>query len=368
MSKGQSGPFLAGNVAQTLIPPGDVQACLDAFLKSVSDPLKPMCCPYCFVIFVASVLATPEAFLGLKKYAHDLWETCIKVVVIYSENDVASLRQQLVRNQLGCGQRAVFHKHKLAGWHSDSFDMFLDALLSLIRGAMIQGENPVYTAHRQEQGFHHRNGIWPTKLTSLFPQGVARTIAALVHWCCTPASFLPLLVLKDYLCTARHVVLPRLMESPCRERLIWALVQVFTPGDDVPWPTTPPPFTGPRTLAVAAALRPDNGNRTAIVHTAVELLDTLQTDAGARSDDVPRFLAGHEALFLTALENFSLQPNEETRMAHTVLVFRCLLRALLGFQNPECTEGPVASARSTRSWSIAWRCAHVPVQGAPKLR
>ncbi|EJD40529.1 hypothetical protein AURDEDRAFT_170344 [Auricularia subglabra TFB-10046 SS5] len=334
-------------------PTSKMEARIDEFLDGVSDPLNPTCCPYCFHVFILSVVNCSKALSALKKYARDFWKSCIGLLVIYAESDVPRLRQALKHNQLKCSERER-HKERIGG---DSFEIFINALCFLVQTGLTAGPNPAFSAERQKQSMHRRGGIWPTTIKSLLPLGLARTIDALVHWCCVPTTAAPLQLLETYLMTARALVFPRLLNSPRRERLLWALLQALTPGPAVPW-SGRPAFSMPRGLAVPLALR---GSPYMVQH-AVMLMDTLRADFGARRDDAARLVAGHEIILLSALEQLPTEDAaapcefkekiceqgecgldeaqcEAKRTRRSIISLRCLLRSLLGRENDECAGG-----------------------------
>ncbi|EJD37156.1 hypothetical protein AURDEDRAFT_173790 [Auricularia subglabra TFB-10046 SS5] len=314
-----------------VVPLHEVEMHTVAFLDAVADPLNPTCCPWCFNLFIAAIMNNPEALFALKRHAHDLWITCINLIVLYAENDVPRLRRRLTENQRNCSERSESHKYRFAGGLTDSFDIFIDGMLEFVRVGMTAGQNPVFSDARDEQSFHRRNGIWPKDLKALFPLGVGKTVEALVHWCCVPMSLSPIMLFEIYLMTARPVIMPKLLESPCRERLVWACLQGLTPGPSVPW-SGPPPFTRPRGLAVPLALRRDGE----MVETAVSILNAIRADFGAKTSDATRFLAGYESLVLSALERLApvTGPTKEA-----VVSYKCLLRTTLGRDNDECPGG-----------------------------
>ncbi|EJD37168.1 hypothetical protein AURDEDRAFT_173804 [Auricularia subglabra TFB-10046 SS5] len=139
---------------------------IDAFLVAVSDPLNPTCCPRCFTACVLLAIQHSVPFFAQKQYAHDLWETCINLLVIYAESDVPRLRQQLQKNQRDCTDRMTLHKGKFHNDLTDSYEVFIDALLEFVTLGMKHGENPIYNAGDERQSFENRDGAWPTDLKS----------------------------------------------------------------------------------------------------------------------------------------------------------------------------------------------------------
>ncbi|EJD37181.1 hypothetical protein AURDEDRAFT_173816 [Auricularia subglabra TFB-10046 SS5] len=309
-----------------------LKARTDAFLADVTDPLNPTCCPYCFNVFVSMVVICPNALSELKKFAHEFWETCVSLLIIYSKSDVPHLRQALAQSQLNCRDRQTWHKHRFPGAPIDSFDFLIDGLCYAVQAAMELGTNPVFCTDRSKQSFHRRNGIWPTNIKSLFSLGVERTVDALLHWCCAPMSPLPLVLLETYLMTARSLVFPLLLDSPRRERFLWALLQAMTPGILIPWPGLLP-FALPRGLTVPLSLR----GAPAFSLPAMALLDTLYADYGAHKGDAMHIVADYRVVLLSALEQL---PIKDGKLGLAVQSAReSLLRCLSGHEKVACLGG-----------------------------
>ncbi|EJD37138.1 hypothetical protein AURDEDRAFT_129634 [Auricularia subglabra TFB-10046 SS5] len=277
----------------------DIVSHIQRFMSEVSDPSDPACCPRCFSIIGWALdrncSPTCCTLNTLRLHMHDFWILCLRILAVLSECRVSRVRQTLEYNCHVCPYRRSLHAVGVADQLSDPFEMLLDGLYAVLIPGLSSGKQPLVQDDGSYKYFHKRRGYWPLSPEQLFPLGVQRGVDALVFWCSSPINSAQFALLTAVMNSARSIVVPRLLASPTRDRLLWAITQAITPSNAaVAWPRSGPSF------AIASDLSTTRGD-VEIVNSVLQFLTLFRDDVNARADETTRLLAGYERPFRQAL-------------------------------------------------------------------
>ncbi|EJD37137.1 hypothetical protein AURDEDRAFT_173771 [Auricularia subglabra TFB-10046 SS5] len=289
----------------------DVLSHVDEFMTSTAQWPDTTICPDCFSVLSSHVDSdcgpSCRTFNTIQVHRHAFWIQSVRLIIELTTTNIPRLRHRLLVNQQKCS--AELHGVALACSFADPVDMLLHGLYAIVSGGLTRGLRPLQPRGESFKYFHKRHGHWPISIEQLFPLGAARCVDALVFWCCVPVGPAQFSLLTTILTVARALVIGRLLESPTRDRLVWAIARMLTPSA-LQWPTAAP-FIPPSGLTLPERLR---GNPH-VISAILTFLTLLRDDFNARSDETTHFVAGYAPPLLAALTSVVARFGTDPRAA-----------------------------------------------------
>ncbi|EJD34949.1 hypothetical protein AURDEDRAFT_130893 [Auricularia subglabra TFB-10046 SS5] len=342
---------------------------ISAVMDGVCNPERPTCCPWCTNSLAYELSRDDNRVTLVQRKMPEFFTVCMGLLTHYASTHIPQLRQRLLANQHACPDRPAMHRRPLPCGMTDPVKMLIWALYTFVHHAMTGGTRPIdCTAYWHKPPFYRRHGHWPRNLTDIFPCGVEKGVEALVFWCCAPSMAHPFGLLAAVTFIARAVVLPHLLRSPTRERLLWAVLQILTPVvRPIPW-SGPAPFRLPPGLTVPRNLR---GAKYA-VDQVLELLNTLHEGYDGQTHELLEFVSGYEELLLRALEwqvpcyAEDPEPRELRRSPRMMLDDHVALLHLL-LDLPSAEPAQPTPMEVIRDATVRWFCARYCANAACRV-
>lgn len=214
----------------------------DEFVRAMASLTHPTFCPLCLLKFLAEIRMSTVTWDALRKYSHPFWNACIVLVTTKrSDEDCAALNAQLGANVQICRDTA-FHASREPASQVNPLPSCFGMLYGLLANTLNGGRRSM-VLNDPRKAFNSKGILWPSHPRDLTPLGPAASAEAHVAWCCRllPISSDPLFYLGCAICVAREEVLPYLLVTPVRERLLWCLVKLLDDPNGAgvaafPWP------------------------------------------------------------------------------------------------------------------------------------
>ncbi|EJD39480.1 hypothetical protein AURDEDRAFT_128259 [Auricularia subglabra TFB-10046 SS5] len=230
----------------------------------------------------------PTAHDAANSYPTRPFTVALKLIEELTRVSVPKTRRMLEEEQESCEDR---HPASVKVGR-DVFEAFVETLGQFIMVGLNGGACPA-----DLYGMLSTDVLWPKTTEQLFPNGVERTVDALVFWCCAESGPAAFEILASCVRLARDAVLPRLLSLQNRERIGWAMLQALSQAP-VSWQgTTPPPNPPP-------GFRPQLNARGRLdtVDGVYALITAVGTVGPTGTSDLAHLVFGLEAAFLAAID------------------------------------------------------------------
>lgn len=204
---------------------------LDALSDQLVDYQRPLACPLCILRVSGEFGNDAGAQLAARLMCHDFWDVCISnITAPRTEGDITRLREQLRKNIRECEHKAL-HPRPVPEI-AEPLRLFIHCLYTFLQHCLAppgdeNGHTGIFLGKDPKKAFTNRPGMWPLHPNDLIPFGERACAASHVRWCCEMFSPRAIACLSCLLQGTRPTLLPSLLESPLRERVVWCLVQLL---------------------------------------------------------------------------------------------------------------------------------------------
>ncbi|EJD41470.1 hypothetical protein AURDEDRAFT_127005 [Auricularia subglabra TFB-10046 SS5] len=210
---------------------------LDALTNQLVDHKRPLACPMCMLRVSGDFVNDAGAQLAARLMCHDFWDVCIaNITAPRTEGDITRLREQLRKNIRECGRKAT-HMRPVPEI-AEPLRLFMHCLYTFFQSCLTpppeakgtDGEpvhSGIFFGKDPKKAFTNKPRTWPVHPNDLTPFGEQACAAAHVRWCCELFTPRAISTLSCLLQGSRPSLVPSLLESPLRERLVWCLVQLL---------------------------------------------------------------------------------------------------------------------------------------------
>lgn len=282
-----------------------LESAAHSLARGLQDLRRPTTCPDCLHMFPQ--MLTPVVLERIRSKCHEIFQACIRIVTLRrSQDEDEALRAALRDTSNKCNLKPE-HKRWLPSDSDvslvDPLHVLIEASYSLLNAALGVGSRaPIQVRKKPKRAPGHKYGMWPTRASDLHPYGAYETAEAHVYWCCELFSAQPSAYLAYVLYVYRATLLPHLLKSPLRERMIWCLVTMLngTLRSDIgDWPGGPPPFDAPakRDWLWLDASKAQFGS----VTLASNILQAMPCGMEGDVADLHLFTKGYERILLPAI-------------------------------------------------------------------
>lgn len=279
--------------------------------KELQDPIGKGCCPDCLFTLSKALFDGPAIEAASQPACHDFWNACISLLTrTWTEEELAILRSTLRTSAASCPGRALSH-HTFEGTNRADLDdpvhKFFHALYLCLSNniSVTHGRRTaLFSSSGSKRMFgNRRRGRWPLHPNDLIPHGAPQSAEMHIHWCCQLFSPVPIATFKLLVFGCRPMILPHLVKSPLRERLLWCIVQMLNADkgrDSFLWPETVPyrlPEHLPSWLSTSSTAANVSVDFTA------SLLQVFTSGPDAVMGDSDKLYRGYEAALIPAVDN-----------------------------------------------------------------